>query len=86
VRLEASSKLHVHNLIHEFLINMAFTMACPNYLELPSVIHNVWGNRRIHVNIQKLDMHSALLYIKATIQRSVEFGELMIHNDYCGLW
>jgi hypothetical protein len=31
VHLEASTKLHVHNLIHEFLINMAFTMACPNF-------------------------------------------------------
>ena len=31
MRLEASTKPHVHNLIHEFLINMAFTMACPNF-------------------------------------------------------
>jgi hypothetical protein len=31
VRLEASTKPHGHNLIHEFLINMAFTMACPNF-------------------------------------------------------
>jgi hypothetical protein len=30
VHLEASTKLHIHNLIHEFLINMAFTMAYPN--------------------------------------------------------
>jgi hypothetical protein len=29
--LEASSKPHVHNLILEFLINMALTMACPNF-------------------------------------------------------
>ena len=29
--LEASTKPHVHNLIHEFLINMAFIMACPNF-------------------------------------------------------
>jgi hypothetical protein len=29
VHLEASTKPQVHNLIHEFLINMAFTMACP---------------------------------------------------------
>jgi hypothetical protein len=28
---ECSTKPHVHNLIHEFLINMAFTMACPNF-------------------------------------------------------
>jgi hypothetical protein len=31
VRLEACTKPHVHNLIHEFLINMAFTMAYPNF-------------------------------------------------------
>jgi hypothetical protein len=29
--LEASTKPHVHKKIHEFLINMAFTMACPNF-------------------------------------------------------
>jgi hypothetical protein len=31
VSLEASTKPPIHNLIHEFLINMAFTMACPNF-------------------------------------------------------
>jgi hypothetical protein len=31
VRLEVSTKPPIHNLIHEFLINMAFTMACPNF-------------------------------------------------------
>jgi hypothetical protein len=31
VRLEASTKPPVHNLIHEFWINMAFTMAYPNF-------------------------------------------------------
>jgi hypothetical protein len=31
VRHEASIKPHVHKKIHEFLINMAFTMACPNF-------------------------------------------------------
>jgi hypothetical protein len=31
VRLEASTKSHVHKKIHEFFINMAFTMACPNF-------------------------------------------------------
>jgi hypothetical protein len=29
--LEASTKPPIHNLIHEFLINMAFTMAYPNF-------------------------------------------------------
>jgi hypothetical protein len=31
VRLEASTKPLIHNLIHKFLIDMAFTMACPNF-------------------------------------------------------
>jgi hypothetical protein len=31
VRLEASTKPHIHNFIHEFLINMAFTRAYPNF-------------------------------------------------------
>jgi hypothetical protein len=31
VRLEASAKPPIHNLIHGFLINMAFTMAYPNF-------------------------------------------------------
>jgi hypothetical protein len=31
VRLKASTKPPIHNLIHEFLINMAFTMACSNF-------------------------------------------------------
>jgi hypothetical protein len=31
VHLEAITKPPIHNLIHEFLINMVFTMACPNF-------------------------------------------------------
>jgi hypothetical protein len=31
VGLEAGTKPPIHNLIHEFLINMAFTMAYPNF-------------------------------------------------------
>jgi hypothetical protein len=31
VRPEASTKSRIHNLIHEFLINMAFAMAYPNF-------------------------------------------------------
>jgi hypothetical protein len=33
VRFEASTKPPIYNLIHEFLINMAFTMVCPNFKE-----------------------------------------------------
>jgi hypothetical protein len=31
VHLKANTKPPIHNLIHEFLINKAFTMACPNF-------------------------------------------------------
>jgi hypothetical protein len=31
VSIEANTKLHAHKKIHEFLINMAFTMAYPNF-------------------------------------------------------
>jgi hypothetical protein len=31
VHLEASTKPYVYKKIHEFLINMVFTMACPNF-------------------------------------------------------
>jgi hypothetical protein len=31
VNLEASTKPPIHNLIYEFLINMVFTMAYPNF-------------------------------------------------------
>jgi hypothetical protein len=31
VRLKASTKPPLYNLIHEFFINMASTMACPNF-------------------------------------------------------
>jgi hypothetical protein len=31
MRLEAITKPHVHNLIHEFLINMVITLAYPNF-------------------------------------------------------
>jgi hypothetical protein len=31
VRLEANIKPPIHNLIHDFLINIAFSMACPNF-------------------------------------------------------
>jgi hypothetical protein len=31
VHLEANTKPFIHNLIHEFFINIVFTMACPNF-------------------------------------------------------
>jgi hypothetical protein len=46
VRLEASNKPHVHNLIHEFLINMAFTMACPNFKKGLKMVSGPLGARK----------------------------------------
>jgi hypothetical protein len=43
VHLEASTKLYVHNLIHEFLINMAFTMACPNFKKGLKMVYGPLG-------------------------------------------
>jgi hypothetical protein len=54
VRLEASTKLHVHNLIHEFLISMAFTMACPNFKKGLKMV-----SRPLGVNIQDLGLSAA---------------------------
>jgi hypothetical protein len=47
VRLGASTKPPIHNLIHEFLINMAFTMACPNFKKGLKMAFSLLG-----VNIQ----------------------------------
>jgi hypothetical protein len=43
VRLEASTKPHVHILIHEFLINMAFIMACPNFKKALKMVFGPLG-------------------------------------------
>jgi hypothetical protein len=41
--LEASTKPIVHNLIHEFFINMAFTMACPNFKKGLKMVYGPLG-------------------------------------------
>jgi hypothetical protein len=46
VCLEASTKPPIHNLIHEFLINMAFTMACPNFKKGPKMGFGPLGVKR----------------------------------------
>jgi hypothetical protein len=48
VYLEASTKPHVHNLIHEFLINMVFTMACPNFKKGFKMVSGLLGLRIVH--------------------------------------
>jgi hypothetical protein len=54
VRLEASTKPPIHNLIHEFLINMAFIMACPNFKKGLKMTFGPLGVKRIQTNFQML--------------------------------
>jgi hypothetical protein len=49
VHLEASIKPHVHNLIHEFLIKMAFTMACPNFKKGLKMVSGPLGIKANHM-------------------------------------
>jgi hypothetical protein len=73
VHLEVSTKPHVHNLIHEFLINMAFTMACPNFKKGLKMATNLWISytgvwikegreielKKLHLNLQYLVQDAA---------------------------
>jgi hypothetical protein len=54
VRLEASTKPHVDNLIHEFLINMAFTMACPNFKKGLKMVFGPLGVKYIYFLISHI--------------------------------
>jgi hypothetical protein len=45
--LEASTKPPIHNLIHEFLVNMAFTMACPNFKKGLKMVFGPLGVKRV---------------------------------------
>jgi hypothetical protein len=49
VHLEASTKPYVHNLIHEFLMNMAFTMAYPNFEKGLKMVSGPLGVKRIKI-------------------------------------
>jgi hypothetical protein len=49
VHLEASTKPPIHNLIHEFLINMVFTMACPNFKKCLKIAFGTLGVNRAPV-------------------------------------
>jgi hypothetical protein len=52
VRPEASTKPHVHKKIHEFFINMAFTMVCPNFkkgLKMAFITYlTSYGQKTVH--------------------------------------
>jgi hypothetical protein len=60
VHLEASTKPHVHKKIHEFLIDMAFTMACPNFKKGVKMAFGPLG-------VNRLDCSGTLNYIKKYI-------------------
>jgi hypothetical protein len=53
VHLEVSTKPHVHKKIHEFLINMAFTIACPNFKKRPENGFGLLGVK----NVMSLPFH-----------------------------
>jgi hypothetical protein len=54
MRLEASTKPHVHNLIHEFLINMAFTMAYSNFKKGLKMVFGPLGVKGQHMTPSKM--------------------------------
>jgi hypothetical protein len=60
VRLEASTKPPIKNFIHEFLINMAFTMACPNFKKGLKMAFGPLGVKK-NINESKsiVEMHPA---------------------------
>jgi hypothetical protein len=47
VRLEASTKPHIHKKIHEFLVNMAYIVACPNFKKGLEMAFGPLGVKRI---------------------------------------
>jgi hypothetical protein len=51
LRLEASTKSPIHNLIHEFLINMAFRMAYPNFKKGLKMASGPLGVNPLGVNL-----------------------------------
>jgi hypothetical protein len=60
LHLEASTKPPIHNLTHEFLIDMAFTMACPNFKKGLKMAFGPLGVKSISdlVQIKKLKEHN----------------------------
>jgi hypothetical protein len=52
VHLEVSTKPHIHNLIHEFFINMAFTMACPNFKKDLKMVSGPLGVNKTRKNLR----------------------------------
>jgi hypothetical protein len=65
VRLEARTKPPIHNLIHEFFINMAFTMAYPNFKKGMKMAFGPLG-----VNIE------LSLFVDFIIYKSIHFANV----------
>jgi hypothetical protein len=74
VRLEASTKPHVHNLIHEFLINMAFTMACPNFKKGLKMVSRPLGIKALQfVILAKFKYLPNLISVERVITKLVQY-------------
>jgi hypothetical protein len=64
VYLEASTKPHVHNLIHGFLINMAFTIACRNFKKGLKMVFGPLGvNKHTNWHKEVYKLHVNALYV-----------------------
>jgi hypothetical protein len=64
VRLEASTKPPIYNLIHEFLINLAFT--CPNFKKGLKMAFGPLGVNLIHAQVP---LNTSIIVIKSNLIR-----------------
>jgi hypothetical protein len=72
MHLEASTKPHVHNLIHEFLINMAFSMAYLNFKKGLKMVSGPLGvndkaHIRLHYWLLSPPIHKTMVFLPWTI-------------------
>jgi hypothetical protein len=63
MHLEASTKPPIYNLIHEFLINMAFTMACPTFKKGLKMAFGPWGVKMNVLTIYDLEVSTSLIIV-----------------------
>jgi hypothetical protein len=71
VRLEASTKPHVHKKIHEFFINMAFKMAYPNFKEALKMAFGPLGVKGLR-NRTSMKSLALITYLTSYGQKTVE--------------
>jgi hypothetical protein len=62
VHLEVGTKPPIHNLIHEFLINMAFTMACPNFKKGLKMVSGPLGVKVVFLKLWLLAANTTYYY------------------------